>query len=60
MRTYSVKETHVDEDYPWSVILVVTAFVISSTENRLRGYIPGQLLFVRDMILPIKHIVYWE
>ena len=36
------------------------AFTIISTENGLKGYSPGQLVFARDMILLIKHMVDWE
>ena len=32
----------------------------SVQKNRLRGYSTGQLLFGRDMILPIKHKLDWE
>ena len=35
-------------------------FAISSKTNRLKGYSPSQLVFGRDMIIPIKHKVYWE
>ena len=33
------------------------AFTIFSTTNGLKGYIPGQLVFGHDMILPMKHKV---
>ena len=56
--TYSIKETYIDEDVPWLVILAAAAFVISSTLNRVKGVSPVQLLFGRDMILMINHIVY--
>ena len=32
---------------------------IFSTANRLKGYTPGQIIFGRDMILPINHKVDW-
>ena len=35
-------------------------FVIFSTTNRGKGYSLGQLIFGRDMTLPIKHRVDWE
>ena len=41
-------------------ILAEAAFVIFSTENRLKYYSRGQLVFGRDMIIVIKHKVYWE
>ena len=60
MRTFNIKETYVDKDDPWLGILAVSAFVMTSTKNRLKGYSLDQLLFVRDMILPIKHKLDWE
>ena len=38
------------------VILAADVSVVRSTYHRTTGKIPGQLLFGRDMILPIKHI----
>ena len=60
VQTFNIKETYVDEDDPWSGILSAESFVIHKTTNRLKGYSIGQLLFGRDMILPIKHKVDWE
>ena len=60
VRDSNISETYVDEDDPWSGILVASEFKILSTTNILKGYIPGQLLFGHDMILPIKHKVDWE
>ena len=59
MRTFNIKETYVDKDDALLGILTATAFAICSTLNMLKGYIPGQLGFGRDMILPIKHRVDW-
>ena len=35
-------------------------FAIFSTTNRLKGYSLVQLVFCSDMIILIKHRVYWE
>ena len=35
-------------------------FIIISRKNMLEGYIPGQLLFVHNITIPIKHNVDWE
>ena len=59
MRNFNITQTYVDKGDPWSVILDVSEFAILSTTNSLKGYSPGQLLFVRDMIIPIKHKVDW-
>ena len=55
MRNYNIKEKYSEKEDPWSDILEMADFVIISTENRLKGYSPGQLLFGSDMIIPIKH-----
>ena len=34
-------------------------FEICSITSRQKGYNPGQLIFGRDMIIPIKHRVDW-
>ena len=53
-------QTYVDEDDPRTVVLSAAAFAIHSTTNRKKVYSPGQLIFGRDMILPIKQRVDWE
>ena len=60
VQTYHIKETYVEEYDPWLGILAVAAFEILSTENSLKGYIPGQLLFGRDVIILIENTVGWE
>ena len=57
VRTCNITQTYVDKDDPWSGILAAEAFTILSTTNVMKGYSPGQLIFGRDMILPIKHRV---
>ena len=59
-RNYNIKETYVDKDEHWSGILAAAEFAIISTENRLKVYSPGQLVFSREIILPIKYTVDWE
>ena len=59
-RTFNIQQTYVDKNYPWMGILAEAAFVIFSTTNRQKGYSLGQLIFGRDMILPIKHRADWE
>ena len=40
--------------------MAAAAFAILSTTSRQKGYSPGQLVFGRDIILPIKHRVDWD
>ena len=57
---FNISQTYVDEDDPWTVILAAVAFVICSTNNRQKGYSPGQLIFSCDIIVLIKQRVDWE
>ena len=59
VQTCNITEIYVDKDDPWSGILAAASFAIISTTNRLKGYSPFQLVFGRDMILPIKLTVDW-
>ena len=60
MRTFNIQQTYVEKNNPWAGILVAAAFENFSTTNSQKGYCPGQLIFGRDIILPIKHRVGWE
>ena len=60
MRTCNITQTYVEGDEEWLVVLSAEAFLISSTTNKLKVYIPGQLIVVRDVNLPIKFTVHWE
>ena len=58
--TFNIQQTYVDKDDPCTDILDAAAFAILSTTSRKKGYSPVLLIFVRDMILPIKHRADWE
>ena len=60
VRNFDISQTYVDKNYPWTVILSAAAFPIRSTNSRLKGCSPLQLVFGHDMILPIKYEVDWE
>ena len=61
VQTFNIStKTYIDKNDLWTGILAAAAFAISTTTNRKKGYSPGQLIFRRDMILPIKHRVNWE
>ena len=61
LRTFNISfQAYIDEDDQWTSNLAASAFSIHSTNNRQKGYSPVQLIFGRDMILPIKHKVAWE
>ena len=60
LRTFNITQTYVDKYDAWLGILNAAAFVIRSTTNMLKAYSLVQLLFIHDIILPIKHKVGWE
>ena len=60
VRSFNITQTYVDKDDPCLGILASEAFTIRWTKNRSKGHSPGQLVFVRDMILPIKNKMEWE
>ena len=60
VQTYNIKEIYAENYDLWPGILAVAGLTIFSTSNRLKVYSPSQILFGRDMILPIKHTVDWE
>ena len=54
LQNFNIKESHVDLDELLLGILAAAVIVICSTENRLNGYSPDQLVFGFDMIIPIN------
>ena len=58
-RNFNIYQTYVDKYDPCTDILSAAAFAISSKNNRVKGYSLGQLVFGRDIIIPIKREVYW-
>ena len=57
--TFTISQTYVDEDKPWTGILAAASFSIRSTPNMQKGYIPGQFIFGCGIIILIKHRVGW-
>ena len=50
----------VDDADPFMVILAAADFAVQSMYNRTKEKNPGQLVFGRDMILPIIHVADWR
>ena len=60
IRTYELQDNYLDEDNPWKGILSATAFAVRSTYHTTLKQTPGQIVFGRDMIFNVEHIVNWE
>jgi hypothetical protein len=59
LRTFELQERELDINDPWSAFLASAAFAIRSTFHTTLGASPGQLVFGRDMLLPIKFKANW-
>ena len=57
--TCNITQSYVDKYDPWWGILAAAAFLVCSKTNSIKGYILGKLIFIRDIILPIKPMVGW-
>ena len=60
VRTYNQQENYVDDTDTCMVILAVSAFAVRPKYHRNKYKRPGQLVFCRDMILPINHVADWR
>ena len=60
VKTYSLYETYIHDPDPWMVILAAAAFVVISIYHHTEDKNPGQLVFGRNMILPINQLVDWK
>ena len=49
-----------DDSDLWTEILAAAAFVVPSTYHTTKVKSPVQLVFGRDMILPINHVADWR
>jgi hypothetical protein len=59
LRTFELQEREMDANDPWASLLANAAFAIRSTYHTTLGASPGQLVFCRDMLLPIKFKANW-
>ena len=59
LRTFELEKQDLNEDDPWSSFLTSVAFAIRSTYHTVLEATPGQLVFGRDMVLPIQFKADW-
>ena len=60
LRTFELEEQELDAHDPWSPFLSAAAFAVRATCHTTMRASPGQLVFGRDMVLPIKYVTDWE
>ena len=59
LRTFELDKQELDENDPWSMFLNSAAWALRSTYHTVLDATPGQLVFNRDMILPIEFKTNW-
>jgi hypothetical protein len=60
IRSFQLQDKpYYDPDDPWGGILVAVAFALRSTYHTTLQAMPGQLIFGRDMVLNVQHLIDW-
>lgn len=59
LRTFELSKRELDNNTPFEEFLTATAYAMRTTYHTTLGATPGQLVFGRDMILPVKFNVDW-
>jgi transposase InsO family protein len=59
LRTFELEEQELNDKDPWTPFLQAACFAIRSTYHTTLGATPAQLVFGRDMILPIQFKANW-
>jgi len=59
IRTFEIEERELPEDNPFEPILSAVAYAIRSTYHTTLQASPGQLVFGRDMLLPVEFKANW-
>jgi transposase InsO family protein len=59
LRTFELEKQELDDVDPWTPFLAACAFAIRSTYHTTLQASPAQLVFGRDMLLPIKFKANW-
>jgi hypothetical protein len=59
MRAFELEERELDQSNPWDEFLTAAAYAIRSTHHTTLQASPAQLVFGRDMLLPVKFVADW-
>ena len=59
LRNFEIEKRELDEQNPWDEFLTSAAFAIRSTHHMVLEASPAQLVFNRDMFLPVKYVADW-
>ena len=60
LRTFELDDAELDENEPLQKFLTDTAYAIRSTYLTTQGATPAQMVFGRDMVLPVDFDINWD
>ena len=63
LTTFKLEELDIDEDKdedPFQEFLTMASYAIRCAFHKTHGYSPGQLVFGRDMFMPIETTIDWD
>ena len=60
MRSFNLENNDLDPEDPFEEFLTAAAYAIRSAHHTTLGYSPAQLVFGRDMFMPVNFDVDWE
>ena len=55
-----IKEIDPNDDNPFEEYLTAVAYTICSAYHQMHGHSPAQLIYGRDMFLPVDRRIDWE
>ena len=58
VRAYNLHKNYIYDNYPWMRVLEASSFSVQSTYHRIKDKSQGQIVFGRDMIIPIKYVAH--
>jgi len=59
LRSYELEEQDLDDDHPFDEFLNAAAWALRSTYHTVLNATPGQLVYGRDMLLPVQYKADW-
>ena len=60
LRAFNLNEVDLHPEDPWEEFITATAYALRATYNTTLKATPAQLVFGRDMILPISYEADWD
>lgn len=60
LHTKNLAEIDFDLEDTWDTVLSSVAYVIRSTHHSTLGASPAQLVFRRDMVIPMQYVAEWD